>query len=503
MTKRINRRTALKMMAATTAGASLPWLFSPSARAAPTGVPQRILFIETEWGARRGSWEPIVTGPQMVPQDQADTTWSFRDKMSALNPYRDRTTIFQHLDMLSAIVDPIMADDAHVNGLPHALTADNRVSASMGNGPSIDQYIAQQLAANGVATRLQSLELRATPSASQYSRSKINTAYSAPGQQVPFMTYVPDVWDRLFPTPLDPNTTTQTPAQAQSRLLHSFVRSEYDRLLNHVSSEDRAKLTQMRDLRSDLYNASNVISGRDANRPTQSSIIDPWSQLNEGWGKGSPSNPNWRVHCELMAQLAAAALHTDTTRVVNLSFTRPPDYEFNYSSGDHGTDDSHSLYHEVCGDKPTLTNSAAVASVDASDKRVFDQIRYTLDFLDGLQETDGTTLLDNTLVVVYSQLSDASHDLSRLPWLVIGNAQGYLKSGQYIRFKVINHRNGQTVTDADTEFPYRWSGAGRPHNDLFATLANAMGITANSFGNDNISLGGMTMNKGVITQLLA
>ncbi|MES9942147.1 MAG: DUF1552 domain-containing protein [Candidatus Thiodiazotropha sp. 6PLUC2] len=502
MTKRINRRTALKMMAATTAGASLPWLSSPSAQAA-TGVPQRILFIEVEWGARRGSWEPVVAGPQMVPQDQADTAWAFRDKMSALNPYRDRTTIFQHLDMLSAMVDPTGPANAHIEGMTQSLTANNRVSASSGTGPTIDQFIAQQLAANGAATRLQSLELRATPHASQWDRSTGNLSYSAPGQQVPFMTYVPDVWDRLFPTPLDPNATTQTPAQTRRALLHTFVRGEYDRLLNSVSSEDRVKLTQMRDLRSDLYNASNIVSGRDANRPLQSSIIDPWSQLDEGYQKGSLSNPNWRVHCELMAQLAAAALHTDTTRVVNLSFSLPPDYEFNYSNGDYGTSDSHALYHEVSGDSPALTNSAAIATVDASDKRIFDQVRYTLDFLDNLQETDGTSLLDNTLVVVHSQLSDGSHDLTRLPWLVIGDAQGYLKTGQYMRFSAINHRNGQTVTDQDVNFPYRWNGAGRPHNDLFVTLANAMGIPITTFGNSNISLGGMTMNKGVITQMLA
>jgi hypothetical protein len=259
----------------------------------------------------------------------------------------------------------------------------------------------------------------------------------------------------------------------------------------------------MRDLRSDLFNASNVVTGRDANRPPQSSIIDPWSQLDEGWQKGNPSNPNWRVHCELMAQLAAAALHTDTTRVVNLSFSRPPDYEFGYNSGDYGSSDSHDLYHQVSGDRPDLTNSAAVSTADASDKRCFDQVRYTLDFLDSLQETDGTSLLDNTLVLVYSQLSDASHDLTRLPWLVIGDAQGYLRTGQYIRFKATNWRNGQTVTDQDTDFPYRWSGAGRPHNDLFVTLANAMGVPVTSFGHSNISLGGMSMNQGVITQMLA
>ncbi|MES9968981.1 MAG: DUF1552 domain-containing protein [Candidatus Thiodiazotropha sp.] len=502
MTKKINRRTALKMMAGTTAGASLPWLFSPSARA-DVGVPLRILFIEVEWGARRGSWEPTVAGPQMVPQDQVDTAWTFRDKMRMLDPYRDRTTIFQHLDMLSAKVDPTGPANAHIEGLTQMLTADNRVSANLGNGPSIDQFIAQQLSVNGVATRLQSLELRATPDASQYSRSQNYHAYSAPGQQVPFMTYVPDVWDRLFPEPLDPNATAQTPAQTRRTLLHTFVRGEYDRLLNSVSSEDRVKLTQMRDLRSDLYNATSVVSGHDANRPLQSSIIDPWSQLNEGYQRGSPSNPTWRVHCELMAQLAAAALHTDTTRVVNLSFTLPPDYEFGYNNGDYGTSDSHDLYHQVSGDNPTLTNSAAVATVDASDMRVYDQVRYTLDFLDGLQETDGTTLLDNTLVVVHSQLSDGSHDLSRLPWLVIGDAQGYLRTGQYIRFQAINLRNGQTVTDQDAGFPYRWNGAGRPHNDLFVTLANAMGISINSFGNGNISLGGMTMNRGAITQMLA
>ena len=38
-------------------------------------------------------------------------------------------------------------------------------------------------------------------------------------------------------------------------------------------------------------------------------------------------------------------------------------------------------------------------------------------------------------------------------------------------------------------FPYRWNGSGRPHNDLFVTLANAMGVATDTFGNAGVCTG--------------
>jgi len=122
-----------------------------------------------------------------------------------------------------------------------------------------------------------------------------------------------------------------------------------------------------------------------------------------------------------------------------------------------------------------------------------------LTMLDSLPETDGKTMLDHTLILVCSHIAEGSHDVTRLPWMVIGDAQGALKTGQYTRFPITSIANVNQIGQlsypedgANRIYNYR----GRPHNDLFLTLAHAMGVPVDSFGRD------LAENKGVISELL-
>lgn len=498
MSRRCSRRTALKMMAATAAGASLPWLRSPSARAQSNDVPLRILFIEAGPGCRRGTFEPTVPGSFYVSADRAESSWAFRDVMAPLAPYRDRATLFQGLDMLSARADPSSPANAHIDGATHMLTGDSRYqgSSGIGNGPSIDQFIAQQLAQQGAGTKLQSFEVMATNNASANATTAMGNAYSAPGQQVPFITFVPDAWQRLFSEPLANDDQAQALLANRRSLVHTFVRGEYDRLLTKVSPEDREKLSQMRDYRSDLFRSASVVNNRAANRPAESSIMQPWSQLTEGYQKGTLANPTWKVHAELMGKLAAAALHTDTTRVVNLSLEVPPDYQVGYVGGTFGASDLHDLDHKVSGDKPQINDAGGQAVIDKSHNLMYQQVGLVLDELARLKETDGKSLLDHTVVVIVSHIADGTHDLTRLPWIVFGDAHGYLKTGQYVRFAPMEIVNNRPIPPDNRDIPYQFVGESRAHNDLFVTLANAMGIGISTFGNAQVC-------KGPIAQMVA
>lgn len=487
----VQRRTALKALGLGAAGAFLPFLRSPSALAASEDVPLRLLFIDAGPGCRRGTFEPQVAGPLYVERNTVVTDWSFREVMAPLAPYRPRATLFQNLDMLSAKQDPSSPANAHTHGLTHMLTADSRYlgSPSLGAGPSIDQLIAQRLRQQGVQTQLASLELRATDAASVWSTSEFYDAYSAPGQKVPFLTYVPDIWERIFPVPLMQDEGAQAAARQRQADIYRFVRGDYERLQSRLSPADREKLAQMLDYRAELHARAFVVNDRAANRPDRDTVLQPWSQLDEGYQKGSLANRTWKTHVEVLGKLAAAALHTDTTRVVNLSIDTPPDYEFGYRNGDFGSSDAHDFAHRTSGDQPSLTTAAALAVQDRGHRVVYEQVAVILDELASLRETDGGTLLDHTLVVLYSHIAEGSHDLTRLPWVVLGDAHGALKTGQYIRFAARNHRTDQAVVGDDHEFPYQWNGWGRGHGDLFATVARAMGVMLDSFGNPTISRG--------------
>jgi hypothetical protein len=508
----MNRRTAttrrnlLRLLGASSLGAMLPWVRTRGAAAGPEDVPLRVLFVELGHGARRGTWEPTVNGPVDPTSVQATSSWSFRGPMTPLEPFKSRTTLFQNLDMVSATSDPTAAANAHENGGTHALVAADRFAGSgnLGGGVSIDQLVASELNANRLLTRLRSLEIASDEHSGQYSTSFNGHRYAEPGQKLPFLTHIPDIWNYIFPEPLDADAAEAQLRIAKRTRAYDFVKGDYERLIQRLGQGDREKIQAMLDHRADLQASLTLLNDRAANRPDPATIFGPHGTLNEGYLLGNPDNRLWYVKTQLVYQMMAAALHTDTTRVGNLFIDLPPSYEFDYVPGTSyagvATSDWHDLTHKVSGDNPELTDPVARAVNDEMERLTYEMLASFLGFLDSLPETDGGTMLDHTLVVVCSHLAEGSHDLTRLPWLVIGDAHGALKTGQYVRFPIthaddVNQIGQLSYPDqiGDRLYWYR----GRPHNDLFTTIAQAMGVNVASFGKD------LPENKGVISQMLA
>lgn len=502
---KISRRGLLKSLAGTAIGASLPWLWTRQARAqsAEDEVPLRVLFVEAGPGVRRGTWEPNVAGPEFVGSTTAlpGDAWALSPIMAALNPWKDRITMFENLDMVSEKVDPTGGANAHIAGATHMLTCNYRQSADLSAGVSIDQYLAQQLgfdASGNPLTKLTSLQLVGDEHGEYYKQSELRHSYSAPGQQVPFISYTPLAWDHVFPEPLSGDVLEQAQAHARETSVYNFVKQDYDRLIGKLATGDKVKIEQMLQHRADIYARLSLVNVREANRPPQSYIYDQWEALDEGYQQGHPGNRLWHHHCEIMAKLTCAALHTDTTRVANLVIEAPPNYEFGYTPGTFGATDWHDLDHQVSGDSPDNTNPEAQAKIDLMHTMVYEKVAYVLNELASLQETDGQSLLDHTLVVLYSHIGEGSHDLTRLPWMVIGDAHGALKTGQFIRCPLTDN-DGQIQTSFNQNVgAWRiYTARGRSHGDLFATISTALGHPMEHFG-----MSGLDQSYGVITEML-
>jgi hypothetical protein len=71
-----------------------------------------------------------------------------------------------------------------------------------------------------------------------------------------------------------------------------------------------------------------------------------------------------------------------------------------------------------------------------------------------------------------------------------------LKTGQYIRFPVTSESDGSIVAAPSGSRIY--GKRGRAHNDLFVTIANAMGVHISEFGNTSIA-----ESKGIVSEMLA
>ena len=87
------------------------------------------------------------------------------------------------------------------------------------------------------------------------------------------------------------------------------------------------------------------------------------------------------------------------------------------------------------------------------------QLAYVIKRMKEIKESDGSTLLDNSLVTYGAGLGDGStHQYFDLPMIVAGKAQGQIKQGRFIRCK-----------------------SGTLNSNLWLTAAKLMGLEMNSF----------------------
>jgi hypothetical protein len=82
-------------------------------------------------------------------------------------------------------------------------------------------------------------------------------------------------------------------------------------------------------------------------------------------------------------------------------------------------------------------------------------------------ETGGTAL-DHSLIGVTNDMTEgAAHDVSRLPFVLIGTAGGAIKSGRVVKLGTWVGKTGN----------YWTAPSGIAHNLLLATMAGALGVT--------------------------
>ena len=91
------------------------------------------------------------------------------------------------------------------------------------------------------------------------------------------------------------------------------------------------------------------------------------------------------------------------------------------------------------------------------------QYAYLLSRMKKLKDTDGSSLLDNSIVTYGAGLGDgATHQYYDLPLIVAGKSQGQVKQGRFIR-----------------------SPSGTLNSNMWLTIANLMGLEIEQFADSN------------------
>ena len=116
-----------------------------------------------------------------------------------------------------------------------------------------------------------------------------------------------------------------------------------------------------------------------------------------------------------------------------------------------------------------------------------EQFAYLLEKMETIRETNGTSLLDNTIFTYGSGLGDgATHQYSALPIIVAGSGGGRLTTGQHIN---LSANSGKVPKEGGK---YQKVEGGTPLSNLWLTQAQAMGLTTERFADSTGPLSQLT-----------
>lgn len=489
---KLSRRELTRLLGLAGAATLLP----RTARAGAP-VPKRILFFYAGGSFRQlianGSqpatlkswWAP--TAPNAPDFHAITAPWSttqhtLQAAHQPLAAFKNKMLFLDGLDMRSAEADPMAADNAHIGGATHALVAANRSTGSLAGGVSIDQFIANGLNLPVPVTALPSLNLAVSSDSYPYENESQQTTgapyYASSGQPIPLATNPKHAYELLLPNGptagLDAATQMRLAQQLkQQQSVLDFAAKRFDLVKASQRTIDRTRLDAHASMIRDLENRIALGSNISCTEPDEASII---AQV-----QGQSGTNSFHAHAQVMFQLTQVALACDLTRVVSIDIDgySIPDADYGYVAGMNGTTDIHDLGHKTNGiNAPLAGDSGAEAVMNNYQIAESALLAKLLTLLDAVPEADGTTLLDNTIVVWCQQIAAHDHSLDYIPYVLIGGANAGLSQGRYVRYPRTPNTNAWPMYSN-----------GLAHNDLFVKLANLMGVTAGTFGNASVCKG--------------
>jgi hypothetical protein len=434
----LSRRTVLRGLGV---AVGLPWLeammptraiAAPASSATP---PRRAAFFFVPNGKNMDLWQPSAIGELK----ELPTT------LKPLADYREQMLMFSGLTLNGGRSLGDGPGD-HARCLASFLTGAHPHKTGgkdIRNGMSVDQLIAQAI---GKQTRLPSLELGIEPSRqggscdSGYS-CVYSSAMSWRNETSPIMKEINPraVFDRLFGGGDSAEEKKRLAERNEDRKsILDFVQDDAKSLHRKLGTADRHKLDEylhaVRQIERQMAESEKLgkgeIEAADYPRP-----------------EGVPRE--FEQHVKLLLDMMVLAMQTDSTRVLSFMYGNAGS---NRSYTNVGVRQGHHSLSHHGNDKGKLDSLAKINHFHIT------LLKHFLDKLANIKEGDGT-MLDNSMVLYGSGLADPNrHRHEDLPILVAGGGGGTLKGGRHLKFP-----------------------ANTPLTNLYLSLANRMGVGADSF----------------------
>ena len=442
MARAITRRTMLRGLGTVVA---LPWLESLASAAAPaaatSAVPKRLAFIYVPNGAHMQDWTPKEVGK----------LGTLPDILKPLQGVKDQINVISGLALDKARANGDGPGD-HARAMSAFLTgrqARKTQGADFRVGMSADQHVANVI---GDSTRFPSIELGIEGGGTSGGcDSGYSCAYSHNlswrGESTPNAkeTNPKLVFERLF-SGNDPKELKEARAKRElySKSILDFVNEDARSLNKTLGLGDRKRkldeyMTAVREVEQRIEKFRQM----NATRPTPKPNMPAPS--------GQPGNP--QDHIRLMADLMVLSFQTDLTRVITLPFAN---------------DGSNRAYKniDVAEGHHDLSHHGGDAKKHEKIKKIntfhIEQLAYLLGKMKDTKESNGTSLLDNVMLVYGSGIGDGNrHNHDELPIILAGGGGGTIAGGRHI------------VMPKKTDTPLM---------NLYLSLFERMGAAADRFG---------------------
>ena len=361
----------------------------------------------------------------------------------------------------------------HLTGAEHVKKEGGRIHSAV----SVDQVVAKKV---GEQTYLPSMEMGLGGGENVYS-------FRSPDAPVPYEANPRLVFERMFRgrKPVVPNWSRRATAAGDAVRASSksdspeqsvvdLVLEESKNLRKSLGKADQRKLDEYVESvhavekRIASVEARQRIEALDAIHGGPSKLHIPGNLPAEGlpiWKITQPVMSDPERHGEyikLMAQLMVLAFQTDTTRVATLAA---------------GSDEAMFPgvvtvgYERHCHTLEHQGNAGRVEDADPIAREACRQIHawYTSLFAEMVRrmksiDEGGSTLLDNTMLLYTSYMADGGHGRDSYPCVLVGKAQGTLRTGRQITYQ-----------------------KNTPASNLYVEMMNRMGIQTDVFGNNRTS----------------
>jgi hypothetical protein len=372
--------------------------------------PARMVFVYVPNGIDMRNWTPAADG----------RAFELPKILNSLSPLKDDLLVLTGLRDDGARAgadgpgDHARASASFLTGVHPKKTAGSDISA----GISVDQLAAEKI---GKATRFASLELGcedghlAGNCDSGYSCAYVNSiSWRSPTAPNPPEINPRAVFERLFGSDEDAGDATARARTVKfQKSILDLVADDSRRLQLDLGTTDKRKLdeyfTAVREVERQIEMLERQV-GSGVNAP---SMMKP---------DGVPLE--FAEHARLLFDLLTIALQTDTTRISTFMLAREGS---NRSYREIGIPDGHHGLSHHRNDPALMDKIAAINQYH------MEQFAYFLQKLKATRDGAGT-LLDNTMVLYGSGISDGNrHNHDNLP-VVLAGGSNFFQTGRHIKY---------------------------------------------------------------------